>query len=143
MSYSLYIEPAAEEDLKELLNSGSSRDKKAADLILVTLEEIAGDKDFLSRMYRRGQTRIGSTTSDTDQITRYWRAGKNILRLKFWDFPEEGGALLPWRAIYAYDAQYNAYHVLGIINRDANYDKDDTKFQRILNDYDALGIPTY
>jgi len=144
MCYSLFIEPAAEDDLNELWNSSSAKDKEAADLIAVTLEEIEADKDFLDRMFRRNETRIGSlSTADADQLQKFWWAGKNIHRLKIWDIPKKGGALLPWRVIYAYDSEYSAYYVLGIIRRETNYDEHDAKIQRILNDYDALGLPTY
>lgn len=141
--HSLFIEPAAEEDLDELWNSSSSEDQDAADLIAVTLEEIDGDEDFLSRMYRRDVTRGGEPTINADNIVSQWRKGKNLVRLKVWDFPEYGGVLIPWRIICAYDALQETYYVLGIIKRESNYDENNPRVQRILRDYDALGLPTY
>ncbi|MBV7482497.1 type II toxin-antitoxin system RelE/ParE family toxin [Bordetella sp. BOR01] len=141
--HSLIIEPGAEADLDQLWESGAPQAEDAVALIEAVFDELANDSEFLARMWRRQERRMAEPSIEADRIVSLWRTGRNLLRLKLWDFPEHGGALLPWRVVYAYDARSEAYHVLGVIQRDTNYETHHPHIQRILRDYDALGIPTY
>ncbi|GAA0215302.1 hypothetical protein GCM10009125_00420 [Castellaniella daejeonensis] len=141
--HSVIVEPAAEQDLDEMWESKEPDAEDAVALIEAALEEIAYDEEFLSRMWRRREMRHSEPTVEADRIVVQWHRGRNLHRLKIWDFPENGGGLIGWRVVYAYDGRCDSYHILGIIRRDINYDEQHPHFQRIVKDYDALGIPSY
>lgn len=142
--HSLIVEPGAEDDLDELWASADPIAEDAVALIEAALDEIAKDQEFMARMWKRHEMRLADPTMEADRIVTQWnKRGKNLLRLKLWDFPEFGGALIDWRIVYAYDSRSEAYHVLGIIRRDTEYEADHPHMQRIVRDYDALGIPSY
>ncbi|WP_081478026.1 type II toxin-antitoxin system RelE/ParE family toxin [Achromobacter arsenitoxydans] len=139
------VEPAAEQDLDALWDSNDPAKQDAVALIEATLAEIAADSDFLSRMFRYHQTRVGDPTVEADRLVEFWNdrtAPRNLSRLKMWHFPEDGGHLCSYRVVYAYDGRSEAYHVLGVIHRsNTNYDRKHPHIARILRDYDDLGIP--
>lgn len=139
----LIVEPAAEQDLNDMWESDDPDAEHAVAIIEAALQEAGHDDEFLSRMWRRHETRHKTPTIEADRIVSQWRKGRNLLRLKIWDFPEYGGRLLAWRVVCAYDGRSDCYHVLGIIRRDTDYDQRHPHIQRILGDYDSIGLPTY
>lgn len=132
----LIVEPAAESDLEQIWDINED----AAATITVLLEELESGVPELDRLFRRGFRRIEDPAFDVDHFIEFWREGFNLLRLKIWD---EGGALVPYRILYAFDPRYDSYHVLAIIDRDFAYDRTHPIVQRVINDYTHLGLPTF
>ena len=142
--WNVIVEPAAETDLDNLWASGDAEKRAAVSLIEVSLEEVAHDDGFLDRMYRRHETLVATATIDADRLVAFWNdrtEPRNLSRLKLWHVPEEGGRLCPYRIVYAVDARSDSYHILGIVHRNTDYDRNHPLIARILRDYDDLGIP--
>lgn len=145
MSYdgkpSIRIEQGAIDDLGHLLSDPATADYGA--LIVATLEEIENDVDFMHKMHRHSHRRLGESPTDSDicRLIEQWnRQQRNLLRLKIWNYPDVKDAPIPYRVIYAYDGKNEIFYILGVIERAVNYDSRHPHMQRILADYDSLGI---
>lgn len=130
------VETGAERDLDALWD----QDEDAAATIIVLLEELENGAPEVERLFRRGFRRTEDPAFDVDHFEEFWRQGLNLLRLKIWD---EGGALVPYRILYAYDPRYESYHALAIIDRNFAYDSNHPTVQRVIADYEHLGLPTF
>ena len=135
----IIVHPSADLDLDLLYESDDDSLVDAAATIEVLLDELSSDNHFLGRMHNCHETWLGEPSADTDRVVSLWRKGYNILRLKVWDC----GELLPYRVIYAFHPALDEFHILGVLHREICYDHNNPKVQRVLNDYHALGIPTY
>ncbi len=67
----------------------------------------------------------------------FWRIGYDLWRLKIWTEPKGS---LGYRIVYAYEPRSLQYHVLAIVHRDFNYERDHAITQRILKAYKDLGL---
>lgn len=127
------VEPSADGDIDELFDT----DEDTAATILVVLDELMARPNLRDRLFRHGYRNVENPTFDVEQISRFFRRDYVIYRIKIWD---EDGSLLPYRALYAYDGRTETYHVLGIFHRQYAYDETHPKVQRMLADYEALGL---
>lgn len=66
-----------------------------------------------------------------------WKGGYNIWRLKIWIKPNGS---LRYRIVYAYEPKTLRHHVLAIVHRDFNYERNHEITNRILKAYQELGI---
>jgi hypothetical protein len=136
MLYSIVIHEDAEADLDALweIDEDSTADIEAL------LEQAACDQKLLDTLTARD---FGSGRSEEFHVEKWFeqqRKGRNLWRLKIWDLEDRG---IRYRIIYALDPRISRYHVLGVVQRDFNYDERDARTQRILAAYDELGIPNY
>jgi len=133
---SFILEPGAEDDLDRLWDV----DEDAAATILVLLDELENGAPEVERLFQKGFRRLDDPAFDVDRFEEFWRQGLNLLRLKLWD---HGGSLVPYRILYAYDPRFESYHALAIIDRDFAYDSNHPTVQRVVADYEALGLQTF
>lgn len=132
----IVITPQAKEDLDSLYDI----DEDAAAEIETALDEIANDQRLLDRLTVKKFKSLGTPEFDVDRFEELWQQGLNLLRLKFWDWQ---GSVLPYRVLYAYAPQTDIYYVLAVIERNHAYDTTHPIVQRVLRQYDALGLHTY
>ncbi|MBE9555016.1 MAG: type II toxin-antitoxin system RelE/ParE family toxin [Proteobacteria bacterium] len=130
--YELSIYQDAEEDLERLLVS----DESLALELIVYLEELRDDMEMLDAM-RRNQRIEGRTHVS---ILWRWPDPINLWRLKLAEIRPRDGTF-PYRIIYAPDPARNIFHVLAIMHRDQDYERDKALRQRLLNAYEDLGLP--
>jgi hypothetical protein len=136
MVYSLVIHDDAELDLDALWEI----DEQATADIEVLLEQVQCDQELLDSLTIRD---FGSDRSEHIHVDRWvaqQRKGRNLWRFKIWDLEDRG---LQYRIVYALDPRISRYHVLGIVNRDFDYDEKHELTKRILAAYDDLAIPHY
>jgi mRNA-degrading endonuclease RelE of RelBE toxin-antitoxin system len=135
----VYLEESACNDLDELWE----RDEDAAAFIEIALDEIQHDPRLYERLHEIGYRNVPNpsfevdwfSTLQNDRTTRL-----NLYRLKFWD-PE--GALSSYRVIYAYHNRNDSFHVLAVVPRNFNYDRNHPIVKRVCADYERLDIPSY
>jgi len=117
------------------LESLRCSDQAAAAEIVVLLEEIAGDQDLLFALS------LEDFEDDRVSVDQFrWlqrRRCLNVWRLKAADFT---AAWVPYRIIYAFDAQRKIYYVLKIVHRSFEYERDRGTVAAIEAAYDDLGI---
>lgn len=129
--YSLAIYDDAEKDLDALWDS----DEDAAADIDVLLDEIRGDQNLLDLMTVDGY--VGDKF-DVVEMRYFRRTRLNIWRLK------AGYLEADWtqyRIIYAFEPKKKTYHVLAVMPREKDYEKDRQFVARLERAYDDLGIP--
>lgn len=133
---SVVILPAAESDLDGLYEI----DEDSAAEIETALDEIANDPRLAENLCRSGFFNLSCPHYDVSRVAVYAEERMNVLRLKFWDFE---GALVPYRALYAYHPQKDTYYVLAVAERNLAYERDTELAKRIDNDFSKLDIPPY
>ncbi len=136
MRYSLCLHHDAEQDLESLWGT----DEEAAARITVRLEHLKADQSLLDALTIQD---FGNRDGEPFHVTRWieqQRNRRNLWRLKEWDLERQG---LRYRVVYTLDPRISRYYVLGVINRDFNYESTDPRTQRIIDAYDQLDIPTY
>lgn len=129
--YSLVVHTDAEDDLEELWQT--AEDVAAA--ISVLLDEIQGSQDLLDALTDHNFGENQSADFHVSKVSKFWDAGKDIWRIKFWDLEQRG---LRYRVIYAYERGKKRYYVLGILPRATAYDSNDPRIRRILRAYEDL-----
>lgn len=132
----IIVHPNARIDLDALWDL----DEDTAAEIETALEEIASDSRLADYLCRRKFRNYGEPDYEVDTFEKLQREGLNLYRLKFWDYQ---GALLSYRVLYAFYAQRDAYYILAVISREHAYDTEHPLVQRVIADYDRLGIPAY
>ena len=65
---------------------------------------------------------------------------RNMWRLKIFGFTKKAKFNLRYRVIYAPDYQRNTIHILGLMERDVNYEEDKEFIAEIIRRYDCLGL---
>jgi len=124
---SLSIHPDAANDLRQLM----ATDKFAAGKVAALLQQAIAtllDHDF------------GDDHSAAYHVSKwfaFWNAGYNLWRLKIWIEPSGS---LRYRIVYAYEPSTLRYHVLAIVHRDFDYQKDHAITLRIRKAYNDLGL---
>ncbi len=132
----LRILPAAERHLDALYE----KDEDAAAEIETALDEIASDQRLFDLLCRRKFRNYDRPSYEVDVFEELYKTGLNMYRLKIWDYE---GALVPYRVLYAYAAQKNVCYVLAVLPRRIAYDTTHPDVQRVVADYEQLGLPTY
>lgn len=136
MRYSLCIHDDAKEDLENLW----LKDATTAALISVFLEQLEVDQTLLDALTIQDYGRRTGENFNVSKWYEYWRKGYGLWRLKILELEARG---VYYRIIYAFEPLISRYHVLGIIDRDFNYDSNDHRTKRILAAYDSLCIQKY
>ena len=132
----LTIHEDAKEDLRSLLKS----DRTAAGRIVALLEQIKADPKLIDALTIDG---FGSRPGDLFDVRKFqavWRIGYDLWRLKTWDLKHR---TLPYRILYAYEAGTCRYHVLAVVHRDFDYDRNHAVTRRVLHAYGELGLPVH
>ena len=136
MMPSLRIHPDAAQDLRDLMVS----DREAAGRVLALIEQAQHDSTLLDSLLDHD---FGANRTQGYHVSKWWelwRAGYNIWRLKVWTFPKGS---LNQRIVYAYDPKQLQHHVLAVVHRDFDYERDHAVTNRILRTYLNLGIARY
>jgi mRNA-degrading endonuclease RelE of RelBE toxin-antitoxin system len=105
--------------------------------VLVKLQEIKGDPIQLAALLEHGFGRNRDEEIDVKKWLEFWRRGKDIWRLKFWELEDVG---LKYRVVYAYVPDELTFYVLAVVHRSLiNYDDTQHELaQRVLADYQTL-----
>lgn len=135
-AYSIALHKDAEDDLDRIYEV----DEDAGADIDVFLEEASNNQETLENLTRKGYVQYGDCPFSVTE----WEATKphkyNLWRLKLlWI---EGNAK-KYRIVYAFHPREYRYYVLGILEREFNYDLSHPRSKQILAAYDALDIPRY
>ena len=133
-AYSMSIHEDAEKDLEALYEV----DEKGAAGIDVFLEEAASSQTVLDHLL---ENRYRSYDAGFDFEVRRWESlwkHYGLWRLRLFGF---AGDAASYRVIYAFHGKQRRYYILGIVPRDFDYDPKHHFTQRIVNAYQALGIP--
>jgi hypothetical protein len=133
-AYSMSIHEDAEKDLDTLY----AIDEEGAAGIDVFLEEAASSQKVLDHLL---ENRYRSYDAGFDFEVRRWESlwkHYGLWRLRLFDVP---GVAASYRVIYAFHGKQRRYYILGIVPRDFDYDPKHPFSRRIVNAYQALGIP--
>lgn len=132
--YELAITPNAEADIKKLF----ATDPKSASVVMAYLGEIADDQ-YLLESLSVPDFEEADEKFNVSQVYALQDSGWNVWRLKLFVL-EPRKRLLDHRVLYAFDTRKRIYHVLAVMHRDQDYEKDKQLIARIKADYDRLGI---
>ena len=124
------IEPAFEADLQELIQSGLANQRDQGLEILVMAEQLEENGPIVECLKVK---RYSDDDFDIDEIVSQQAEGRNLWRLKHFKVRD-------YRVVYCIfaDRNFEVIHLLGIMPRTENYEKDGSKFRRILEVYDEL-----
>src|SRR5208283_3034191 len=125
MLYSLVVHEDAELDLDDLWEL----DEEATADIVALREQAPSDQELLDNLTVKDFGRHRTEEIHVDQWVEQQRKGRNLWRLKIWDLQDRG---IHYRVVYALDPRLSRYHVLGIVDRDFDYDENDERTKRIL-----------
>ena len=135
-NYSLALHKDAEYDLDLIYEV----DEDAAADIEAFLEEAKNNRSTLDDLTRSGYIQYGDQPFDIKE----WLAAKkekfNLWRLRLLWLEGESAK---YRIIYAFDPIKWRYHVLGIVNRNFNYELNNERSKKIIAAYEDLGLPRY
>jgi len=131
--YRISIHDDAKDDLRQI----QTIDAVSANRIAVILQQIKADPDLLDRLLEHDFGPEGGAPFNVQKYLTFWRKGLDVWRLKIWDDPKR---LLPYRVIYAYDYGHNGnnFYVLGVVDRDFDYDGNHPTVKRIIATYRNL-----
>lgn len=123
----------AERDLDEIAIGNAS----VAAKILAVLQEAKTSKKVQQALLDH---KFGDNRDEDISVQRWqamWRRGFSLWRLKVWEceryFPR-------YRVIYAYNPSELTFYILGVVDREWDYDENDRRTQRILEIYGTLNI---
>lgn len=128
--YKLAIHQSAAEDIQKL--ALESKTAPVAARVLELAREFRANPAELANLLDHGYR---TEDIDVSKFQEFWRQGKDLWRLKFWD---AGGKLMTHRIIYAYDVASHRFHFLAVVHREFDYDAKHPTTQRILRDYGEL-----
>jgi len=132
----IVLHRAAKADLEELWDSAP----EVAAGIFAVLEEAKQNQAVMETLTTHD---FGAYQTDRYHVS-VWAAqqskGRNLWRLKIWEFERHA---IKYRVIYAFDPRIQRYFVLGVFDRDFNYDESDARTKRVIEAYDRLDIPSY
>lgn len=114
-------------------------DSDSAAYVEALLEQLESDPDLQDRLTQEDYGIPGVHQFNVDAVDHHQREGRNIWRLKCWNLEAE---TIPYRVIYAYDHENDAYHVLGVLPRQFAYDPSHERVRDIVGAYEALGLPS-
>jgi hypothetical protein len=135
-TYSLALHIDAEADLDRIYEE----DEDAGADIEVFLEEAKNNQETLDNLTRKGYVQYGESPFSVTEWEEAKRLKYNLWRIKLlW---LEGPAT-QYRIVYAFHPIEYRYYILGIVNRNFNYDLKHERSEQILAAYSALNIPRY
>jgi hypothetical protein len=134
--YSILISQLAIADISEIRKS----DPDTADTIWALLQEAKHSQTVLDSLSVKNFGSHGNEPYNVDQWVAQQRQGRNLWRLKIWELEHLG---IRYRIVYALDPRVSRYFVLGVFDRDFNYDESDPRTKRVIVSYDSIGIPDY
>lgn len=132
--YSLALHNDALADLERIRQD----DEDVAADIEVFLEEAKNNQGTLDNFTRNGYVHYGEVNFDVKEWSEARRQKYNLWRIKFISV---GGPLMKYRIVYAFHPIEYRYYVLGIVEREFNYDMRHERTKKILAAYDAIDIP--
>jgi len=133
-TYSLVLHEDAEGDLDRIYEV----DEDAAADIEVFLEEAKNNQETLENLTRNGYVHYVDWQYDVKELVEAKRAKYNLWRVRLLWLE---GAASDYRIVYAFHPVQFRYYVLGIIERDLDYDKNHERIKQIFAAYDALDLP--
>lgn len=135
-TYSLALHADAEADLDRIYEENEDA---GAD-IEVFLEEAKNNQETLDNLTRKGYVQYGEWPFDVKEWEKAKRSKYILWRIRLlW---LEGPAA-KYRIVYAFHPIEHRYYVLGIVDRNFNYDLNHERSKQILAAYNALNIPRY
>jgi len=134
--YSLVIHEDAEADLKRIYEE----DEDAGADIEVFLDEAKSNQRTLDNLTRRNYVEYGEWPFDVKEWEKAKRLKYILWRIRLlW----LSGTAARYRVVYAFHPVEYRYYILGIVNRDFNYEPQHERSKKIFALYDALNIPRY
>lgn len=130
---SLALHPDAAEDLRRLM----ATDRSAAGKVLALLQQAKRDPGILNSLLDHDFGTEHAAPYHVSKWQEFWRIGYDLWRLKIWTEPKGS---LRYRIVYAYEPRSLQYHVLAVVHRDFNYERNHEITQRILKAYKDLGL---
>ncbi len=112
-------------------------DKFAAGKVAALLQQAKHDPKVIATLLDHDFGDDHSAAYHVSKWFAFWNAGYNLWRLKIWIEPSGS---LRYRIIYAYEPSTLRYHVLAIVHRDFDYQKDHEITRRIRKAYNDLGL---
>lgn len=135
-TYSIALHRDAEEDLDRIY---SENEDLGAD-IEAFLEEAKANQETLDNLTCKGYVHYGEPPFDVKEWEKAKRLKYNLRRIRMlW----LDGPAAKYRIVYAFHPVEYRYYVLGIVDREFDYDLQHPRAKEILSAYDALGIPRY
>jgi len=135
-TYSLALHNDAEADLDRIYEE----DEDAGADIEVFLEEAKNNQETLDNLTRKGYVQYGDCPFDVNEWEKAKRLKYILWRIRLlW---LEGSAA-KYRIVYAFHPIEYRYYILGIVERNFNYDLNHERSKQILAAYNALNIPRY
>lgn len=127
--------PEAKAEIQDLFE----KDPEQAGRLIAVLQQISENCDDITDL-----TEQGFECNDFD-VSAIWSVQKkdlrNAWRLKIFGFSAKGNKfVLRHRIIYAPDYIRNTIHILGLMQRDIDYEQDKGFIQEIIKRYDKLGL---
>jgi hypothetical protein len=137
-TYSLALHSDAEADLDRIYEE----DEDVGADIEAFLEEAKNNQVTLDNFTRRKYVEYGEWAFNVDewQETKQAKYKYNLWRIRLLWLT---GAASRYRIVYAFHPVEFRYYILGIVNRDFEYDPKHERSKQILAAYDALNIPRY
>lgn len=130
---SLTIHPDAADDLRQLM----AKDRFAGGKVLALLQQAKRDPSIIDSLLDHDFGAEHTAPYHVSKWQEFWRIGYDLWRLKIWTEPKGS---LRYRIVYAYEPRTLQYHVLAIVHRDFNYERDHEITKRILKAYKDLGL---
>lgn len=135
-AYSIAWHPDAKADLERIREV----DENTAADIEVFFEEVRDNQLTLDNLTRNGYVQHGDVPFDISEWGEARRKKYNLWRLKFLFVK---GLAAKYRIIYAFHGIQYRYYVLGIVERNFDYNIHHERSKQILAAYDSLDIPRY
>lgn len=133
-TYSLVLHEDAEIDLDRIYEV----DEDAAADIEVFLEEAQNNQETLDNLTRNGYVQYGDWPYEVKEWIEAKRSRYNLWRVRLLWLE---GAAAGYRIVYAFHPIQFRYYVLGIVERNFNYDPAHERTKQIIAAYDALDLP--
>lgn len=135
-TYSLVLHADAEADLNRIYGE----DEGAGADIDVFLEEAKNNQETLDNLTRKGYVQYGEWPFNVKEWEEAKRSKYILWRVRLlW---LEGPAA-KYRIVYAFHPIQYRYYILGIVERNFNYDLKHERSKKIIAAYDDLNIPRY
>lgn len=135
MRYAIIVTVEARKELAAL----KSNDLECYSAIVELLRQFHESQELLADLMDVHTDSGGDPTFEVKLFEHGQRKGYNLYILKFYTL--EDGPLASHRVIYSSSPLEGKYHVLGIVDRDLDYDRNPAWIQAIFARYDNAGVP--
>ena len=115
-------------------------DRFAAGKVLALLEQAKQDPKLIESLLEHDFGKDQTATYHVSKWQEFWNTGYNLWRLKIWIEPRGS---LRHRIVYAYQPSTLQYHVLAVVHRNFDYERDHEITKRIIKAYKELGITVH